>query len=172
MGCDAFLRSVTNEFSIISIHAPRVGCDKPPLGGRGKPHRFQSTHPVWGATAHSDDAGSPRKISIHAPRVGCDAVRCPAPFLVQISIHAPRVGCDSSFVSDLDTSQSISIHAPRVGCDVIRTWEAGSIGEFQSTHPVWGATIPNVLIGIPSVIPIHAPRVGCDRRPYAPGWPP
>ena len=36
---------------VISIHAPRVGCDT----GRGNP------------------SGNAKAISIHAPRVGCDA---------------------------------------------------------------------------------------------------
>ena len=35
---------------------------------------------------------------------------------------------------------AISIHAPRVGCDVTGACFYGSFGEFQSTHPVWGAT--------------------------------
>ena len=58
---------------IISIHAPRVGCD---------PFFILYT-------------GVRKGISIHAPRVGCD------PSFVSnldtsqsISIHAPRVGCD------------------------------------------------------------------------------
>ena len=34
---------------------------------------------------------------------------------------------------------------------------------FQSTHPVWGATIISVLLGLVLAISIHAPRVGCDK---------
>ena len=103
---------------MISIHAPRVGCDvyrrnhsdfltdfnpRTPRGVRrvhvDKFHRafqFQSTHPAWGATADK----KPR-----APKTS-------------ISIHAPRVGCDVS-----------------MGIFVFR------IIVFQSTHPAWGATI-------------------------------
>ena len=35
---------------------------------------------------------------------------------------------------------AISIHAPRVGCDEKQKSWAKDIMEFQSTHPVWGAT--------------------------------
>ena len=100
----------------ISIHAPRVGCDekraihsgryeyfnpRTPCGVRLIPSsynrpkygfqsthpvwgataalrygvelwRFQSTHPVWGATCKSFHRPNDRTISIHAPRVGCD----------------------------------------------------------------------------------------------------
>ena len=78
----------------ISIHAPRVGRDtaaaprsarpanfnpRAPCGAR--PPRyfmredgsvFQSTRPVWGATASVSPANHRLKISIHAPRVGRD----------------------------------------------------------------------------------------------------
>ena len=35
--------------------------------------KFQSTHPVWGATSQPRDCINDTTISIHAPRVGCDA---------------------------------------------------------------------------------------------------
>ena len=79
---------------LISIHAPRVGCDKCDF------IKYVNM-----------------TISIHAPRVGCDKrghpPLSPARF---ISIHAPRVGCDMAW-STPSTRISISIHAPRVGCD-------------------------------------------------------
>ena len=57
--------------------------------------RFQSTHPVRGATAAEKSKQQAQQISIHAPREGCDS----ASFLIDkesiaISIHAPREGCD------------------------------------------------------------------------------
>ena len=56
---------------------------------------FQSTRPVWGATAILSRLAKPTKISIHAPRVGRDAIaRHFAGLLYAISIHAPRVGRD------------------------------------------------------------------------------
>ena len=38
------------------------------------PRIFQSTHPVWGATAFPDTRRPIKAISIHAPRVGCDVL--------------------------------------------------------------------------------------------------
>ena len=60
----------------ISIHAPRVGCDK----------WFRRNFEKW-------------PISIHAPRVGCDRAELnKINILEAISIHAPRVGCDQKIL--------------------------------------------------------------------------
>ena len=81
--------------------------------------RFQSTLPVWGATSAGRAGGAGPGISIHAPRVGSDA---------QPDTHDPY--------------GAISIHAPRVGSDMKSYWSELLAGiEFQSTLPVWGATI-------------------------------
>ena len=78
----------------ISIHAPRAGCDwicapaasaqrnfnpRTPCGVRQRlalhhapPNRFQSTHPVRGATSAMPPKHTDGNISIHAPRAGCD----------------------------------------------------------------------------------------------------
>ena len=80
----------------ISIHAPRAGCDqrrararttcpcyfnpRTPCGVRltrsrtttQKGAKFQSTHPVRGATLPIRGSEKARHISIHAPRAGCD----------------------------------------------------------------------------------------------------
>ena len=61
------------SYHLISIHAPREGCDR--------------------------DAKTPealRDISIHAPREGCDALHELEKGREPISIHAPREGCDGS----------------------------------------------------------------------------
>ena len=55
----------------------------------------------------------------------------------------------------------ISIHAPRVGRDykgVSQRW----LAQFQSTRPVWGATIRDANKITHTPISIHAPRVGRD----------
>ena len=43
---------------------------------------------------------------------------------------------------------------------------AGRKPRFQSTLPVWGATVVSVDCGPLSVISIHAPRVGSDLMPF------
>ena len=109
--------SVAN--SIVSIHAPRVGCDshraatapseacfnsRTPCGVRlsARPgcsviRLFQFTHPVWGATQQPLPTRAGLRVSIHAPRVGCDV-------------------------------------GGSLRLDIYRA--------FQFTHPVWGATPP------------------------------
>ena len=93
VGCDVHPAPVGNGRQI-SIHAPRVGCDAALARDHGMSYGFQSTHPVWGATAPTVSAGSAWSISIHAPRVGCDQEWETLPTDTEISIHAPRVGCD------------------------------------------------------------------------------
>ena len=93
-GCDAAAFVQTLLEKEISIHAPRAGCDsnwryevvrvgyfnpRTPCGvrpwGKSPVHpsnRFQSTHPVRGATLNDAPAVFGFRISIHAPRAGCD----------------------------------------------------------------------------------------------------
>ena len=100
----------------ISIHAPREGCDASNYLQEAL-EKFQSTHPVRGATWSWADHSLVAAISIHAPREGCDQEAHAHRVVIRISIHAPREGCDSA-----------------IFC-------GGSSGsEFQSTHPVRGAT--------------------------------
>ena len=94
VGCDSLLNAMVGYYNHISIHAPRVGCDavqdrvnqllryfnpRTPCGVRHHPGnfwawgwKFQSTHPVWGATPRTSLMWRMSSISIHAPRVGCD----------------------------------------------------------------------------------------------------
>ena len=125
--------------------------------------RFQSTHPVRGATLGVGLPDGVRRISIHAPREGCDHYPMPSirfHYLFQsthpvrgateldagavhcraISIHAPREGCDSPISSRIPAHRPISIHAPREGCDRRRPRTRRGETIFQSTHPVRGAT--------------------------------
>ena len=152
------------QVAVISIHAPRVGCDRISGFKWVHPISFQSTHPVWGATLQSTSI-SMLNILHFNPRTPC-GVR-----------HGGGTCCGRR--------RSISIHAPRVGCDLTLPWLAASTKKFQSTHPVWGATErvirfcragvnfnPRTPCGVrhlgPAVndhtlsISIHAPRVGCD----------
>ena len=123
---------------------------------------FQSTHPVWDATESAQTAGRIETISIHASRMGCDHDEEVVKALLGISIHASRMGCDRRS-HRADRGRRISIHASRMGCDRhalsttgaandfnpripygMRLTNAGSVlpkDEFQSTHPVWDATI-------------------------------
>ena len=60
------------------------------------------------------------------------------------------------------THGDISIHAPRAGRDRQKQRVDPMYHEFQSTRPVRGATINDIiLIGL-GKISIHAPRAGRD----------
>ena len=100
-----------------------------------------------------------------------------------VSIHAPRVGCDSA-LGYQEIEERVSIHAPRVGCDTTIQIHCGVVYLFQFTHPVWGATVVNLMLLARKMfqfthpvwgathyqlahqpapaVSIHAPRVGCD----------
>ena len=125
---------------------------------------FQSTLPVWGATrgsagaalrptdfnprfpsgerrGHHQDHPRDLWISIHAPRVGSDLGGPGGRGICPISIHAPRVGSDRKDHTRTRGPAQISIHAPRVGSDFPFPASRTSPRKFQSTLPVWGATV-------------------------------
>ena len=78
-----------------------------------------------------------------------------------ISIHAPRVGSD--LISGLPEGFNVYFN-PRSPCGERRcaTMEASATVIFQSTLPVWGATIGDTVLYATENISIHAPRVGSD----------
>ena len=101
--------------------------------------RFQSTLPVWGATCYRDSTRQKTAISIHAPRVGSD--------------------CGIS-----DTSPYDSDFNPRSPCGERRvaSRQAAKASLFQSTLPVWGATL-SFIHGY--IIPQNFnPRSPCGER--------
>ena len=146
---------------LISIHAPRAGCDsvcaghcsshsnfnpRTPCGVRhrqprlpGSPKKFQSTHPVRGATTGSHIVDTGLEFQSTHPVRGATAFLASERLLYPISIHAPRAGCDELIMWAGDNPTVISIHAPRAGCDKNAVPEYYP-GIFQSTHPVRGAT--------------------------------
>ena len=103
-------------FVVISIHAPRVGCDlagqieidsevhfnpRTPCGVRLLQAingvllvNFNPRTPCGVRRPPRFDTGREMRISIHAPRVGCDVLQVFFKLRSVISIHAPRVGCD------------------------------------------------------------------------------
>ena len=83
---------------------------------------------------------SSKSISIHAPLAGCDARAPDRGRGGRISIHAPLAGCDQEQIR-CNHGYPISIHAPLAGCDVAFLVAAWHNGQFQSTHPLRGATV-------------------------------
>ena len=123
----------------ISIHAPLAGCDPLFEARNSRFAGFQSTHPLRGATSLISVAIHSPYISIHAPLAGCDVAFQPPHDFPHISIHAPLAGCDTS---------PFKFIAPRL--------------EFQSTHPLRGATRLYRWKCHNAYISIHAPLAGCD----------
>ena len=60
---------------------------------------FQSTHPMRGATTFCRLVSTDGRISIHAPHEGCDHYSDFRRQRNSISIHAPHEGCDTSLAS-------------------------------------------------------------------------
>ena len=98
---------------------PRAPCGARPrqLPATGQGSLFQSTRPVWGATASMPSLSSRAVFQSTRPVWGATHSPASDPGCARISIHAPRVGRDSSF--------------RRCPC---------TAAAFQSTRPVWGAT--------------------------------
>ncbi len=78
-------------------------------------------------------------ISIHAPRVGRDNVPVVIRHILRISIHAPRVGRDNN--------GRTAVYMPMI---------------FQSTRPVWGATVFDSKS--PFMLRNFNPRAPCGAR--------
>ena len=146
---------------------------------------FQSTRPVWGATAWYLTKTDEDEISIHAPRVGRDIPRLADHDALRISIHAPRVGRDAGIHFEAGNLVTFQSTRPVWGATALivtivllvatfqstrPVWGATisckrflrSQESFQSTRPVWGATVVDGALQSGLDISIHAPRVGRD----------
>ena len=123
---------------------------------------FQSTRPVWGATAGPWTCPPRSRISIHAPRAGRDlCLWTRYAGLTSFQSTRPVWGATEQ-EHELREKAEISIHAPRVGRDALEPDGAVTQIRFQSTRPVWGATDGDVRDRLRECISIHAPRVGRD----------
>ena len=146
----------------ISIHAPRVGSDPPPQGRRcsspdfnprspcgerlwgaaGPDGRagFQSTLPVWGATTAAGAPTPPLGFQSTLPVWGATSWGPGEPQRHPISIHAPRVGSDPPPQGRRCSSPDFNPRSPcgeRPDAMIQDMMQSG----FQSTLPVWGATL-------------------------------
>ena len=126
--------------------------------------KFQSTLPVWGATAYRYQDGentkyfnprspcgerlfgmktSPILSSYFNPRSPCGERRSEVgtPLVkLYISIHAPRVGSDLVVVAQMPIGKHFNPRSP-CGERLMRSPHFSPPCLFQSTLPVWGATL-------------------------------
>ncbi len=115
VGCD-FLRLQDIARALISIHAPRVGRDAVEINFSTYVELFQSTRPVWGATASHLTRRSSRRISIHAPRAGCD-LDTEKP-LVHVDDFNPRTPCGVRRWASRSSDLPRQYFNPRTPCGV------------------------------------------------------
>ena len=84
----------------------------------------------------------------------------PPPLL--ISIHAPRVGSDKRGSKLFQVKNPFQSTLPVWGATLLQREYNLLHMKFQSTLPVWGATKVKSLLRETVQISIHAPRVGSD----------
>ena len=108
---------------------------------------FQSTRPVWGATANTLVIIRHLLFQSTRPVWGATAMPAASSAGFTVSIHAPRVGRDGKYLSD-NQAFVVSIHAPRVGRD---SHASGIFGRFHGFNPraPCGAR-PSGLLDVPS----------------------
>ena len=181
MGCDENISPISSDLPI-SIHASRMGCDieQQPISAF---REFQSTHPVWDATRSARPL--PRR-SYFNPRIPY-GMRPPArimawcstnfnpriPYGMRRHVSAdpaaaayfnPRIPYGMRLIFLSLASVSCRYFNPRIpyGMRQIRKVKMLVLREFQSTHPVWDATLMLLETVHGIIISIHASRMGCD----------
>ena len=161
MGCDLCLRKTLLRLQI-SIHAPRMGCDASALAKVSRYSYFNPRTPYGVRPCDYYGRERDRAISIHAPRMGCDTSHYQRRQRWRaISIHAPRMGCDKRYFTQPNAQLYFNPRTP-YGVRPESVYQGWTSDKFQSTHPVWGATI-NIDHQLAIFrISIHAPRMGCD----------
>ena len=147
---------------MISIHAPRMGRDKFYFFDLSSCNLFQSTRPVWGATA-VHKYGSYLFPAFQSTRPVWGATTRNARALVMLTFQSTRpvwgatnpvsminpyyvfqstrpVWGATCYFQHWQKPEDISIHAPRMGRDDDHQPNYLMLRKFQSTRPVWGAT--------------------------------
>ena len=104
---------------------------------------------------------SPGRLPLGAFCAGRDDLEREALHDDRISIRAPRAGRDFLRLQDIARAL-ISIHAPRVGRDAVEINFSTYVELFQSTRPVWGATLKGSVLKYDQLD--FNPRAPCGAR--------
>ena len=170
--------------AVISIHAPHAGSDgrtcagavaashfnpRSPCGERPRLYftmccaiSFQSSLPVWGATATRASSRNTRSISILAPRVGSDTLRrsgcCAPPYF------NPRSPCgERLFPSGLPSAAPpFQSSLPVRGATGAPPAQGEGQRPFNPRSPCGERLITQMIKNLPGIISILAPRAGSD----------
>ena len=164
--CGARRRPVLAHRTADTDFNPRAPCGArlcPKWTPGGEPKIFQSTRPVWGATK---TRLHPRCPAVHFnPRAPCGA----RPFhragnTSKMPHFNPRAPCGARRARSAARPCSAKNFNPRAPCGArqIRSKLLDGTSQFQSTRPVWGATVVQRHRRVVAAISIHAPRVGRD----------
>ena len=127
---------------------------------------FQSTLPVWGATLISLNVMT-RTLLFQStlPVWGATRLETGLEALTVISIHAPRVGSDVFHKLALKINVNFNPRSP-CGERLIIPMIWTSNNRFQSTLPVWGATLTALRKRL--INNYFNPRSPCGERPRQP----
>ena len=126
--------------------------------------RFQSTHPMRGATVAIEDLCvmifnfNPR--TLHGIRLNASGVKYSIDTFQ--STHPSWGATFKTFVAVIN--RLISIHAPLVGCDRAAVAVGRAVRYFNPRTPRGVRLKHNVCITFAVLISNHAPLVGCDLR--------
>ena len=128
------LSSIIRHKTIVSIHAPRVGCDFKVSCGWRSPYAFQFTHPVWGATDSDISRAFVNSFQFTHPVWGATSVQLRLNSQFKFQFTHPVWGA-TDFDLMVPDRGAVSIHAPRVGCDDITQLQASEPQSFNSRTP-------------------------------------
>ena len=180
----------------ISIRAPHAGCDWFIQSSSSVPGRFQSTHPMRGATKvrhkiknvhlyfnprtpcgvrHEPSIKRLTKQQNFNPRTPCGVRRLPELPDRQARHFNPRTPCGVRLIVSFFglCLRKISIHAPHAGCDrQTQRHRESSSQNFNPRTPCGVRHAKKDAKKADSAISIHAPHAGCDSAGNASQTPP
>ena len=140
-GGDDLYHDIAARVSLISIHAPRAGGDRTAAKSFPPLLEFQSTPPVRGATAQSEEY--------------CEESH-------QFQSTPPVRGATAQSEEYCEESHQFQSTPPVRGATDVTVGLVKPSKEFQSTPPVRGATLGEYSGRHDPCISIHAPRAGGD----------
>ena len=146
----------------ISIHAPRVGSDPSSMPSVTERTHFNPRSPCGERRAAR--AGPPLRRNFN-PRSPCGERLFALCYKATNSHFNPRSPCGERRRGRGGVSAGVADFNPRSPCGERRRFSTNAAIRypFQSTLPVWGATITIPTVAKSRSISIHAPRVGSDR---------
>ena len=160
-GCDGQVIIIITE-SYVSIHAPREGCDT----------TSGDIYTIMGSFNSRTPGGvRPDKARAYLPRVcfnsrtpGGVRLTCTDMLIATLRFQFTHPGRGATLRGASDRyEQLVSIHAPREGCDSIVLDIAWRYSGFNSRTPGGVRLSTRSIRAMFAVVSIHAPREGCDR---------